>query len=154
MVRLIVATLIFACLAGGMLALLDSVVVRTSRSASAEEDIEAASEVPTDEARSTTTRTRRSGQQVIRPVVPVPGIPATEAVSLPDPPVPPFNYVLTREADVYSSNSTDGEVLEHLQRGDQVKLGVEILNAEGVWIEVRLGSESFGFLHRENLVLN
>jgi hypothetical protein len=63
----------------------------------------------------------------------------------------PSTYVLTSAAPVYSSNSADGSLLKELQEGDQVEAGLNVLTAEGLWIQIKLDEETSGFVRGEDL---
>jgi len=165
MIRLIVGTVVFfcvavffVCVAAVVIAVLPDLPASTSINALGEEAVSPeadAARIETAEARASATtlagtRTATTPSDLAS-VPPIPG-----ASPVPPEAGPPAGgaYVVAESAAVYSKNSTSGEVLRRLQEGEQIDSGVRVLDADGLWVEVRLNDRTLGFMRSEDLVLN
>jgi len=78
-------------------------------------------------------------------------IPASEIL----PPAPELERELrdrlTTQTPIYRSSSAQATLLTRLDDPEEVETGVMILNEDGLWLEVRLNRETYGFVRGADL---
>jgi hypothetical protein len=153
MIRFLLALAFLVCIAAAVIAVLQTPPARPSDAETESSESEA---VPLD--------VRRVGSSANTPNrtpagrAPAPSVESAPAVfaTVPSPVEPEAGRtrVLTDRAPVYSRNSEHGDVVTFLREGDEVELGVSVLDEDGLWVEVRLNQRTAGFVRRESLSIN
>jgi hypothetical protein len=153
--RLLVATVVFLCAAVVMIAVLQSPLMNKRPASQTEEGASATEPLATVRTSGTSASPVRSvsttpqgysrGAGVVSE--PIAALPVTESSG-------PLGQVLTPSTPVYVSNSTGSGVRQSPAETEQVETGLSVLNEEGLWIEVRLNREPYGFVRRKDLASN
>jgi len=148
LIRLFAATIFFVLIAAAMIAVLQS----------------PEAPAPGSESEDSGTVREATGRSVARTAATLPGprssgLTSNQPAVVPDvdvlPPAPELEQELrdrvSTSTPIYQTSSSQSGLLTQIDADDQVETGVMILNEDGLWLEVRLNRETYGFVRGADL---